>query len=77
MSDERKEPEQLLTLKQAAARLQCSRETIYRLAKTGDLELIRLGPSQRRHLARITERSLRVLVDRLLERERARAGVKP
>jgi len=50
----------LLTITKAAERLGCSRSYIYRLHVRGDLELVKLG-----NATRVTERSLRNLLNRL------------
>ena len=50
----------LVTLAKAADRLGCSRATIYRLYKSGELELVKLG-----RRTKVTEKSLRKLLNQL------------
>jgi len=61
-----KDDKHLVTIDQAMAALQCSRQTIYRLANEGKLEIVRIGD----RMTRVTQRSLNQMIDDLVKQRR-------
>ncbi|MBN3779796.1 helix-turn-helix domain-containing protein [Burkholderia sp. Ac-20345] len=49
----------LYTIRYVMQRLSVSRGTVYRIARRGDLELVKIG-----HISRVTGESLRALIER-------------
>lgn len=58
---------ELLTTKEAAARLRCSERTVFKLMRNGDLESIKLLGSRR-----IPDDAIAACIERLREQQRQR-----